>query len=321
MYKLEKTDKIILSELDTNARQSNTKIAKKTKLPLHVVNYRIKKLIKDNIISKFTTLIPLSRLGFFVYKIYFQLTGLPTEKEKIMLDDFVKNKKIHWVAKTEGRWDLMIAIYTKDSIEFGKVKEEIFFKYGNYFSDYSISMLKETYVLGRSYLLDTKEILSESLYIGGNKFVKLSNLDKKLIKLLVNNCTYTTLELSKKLKINVKTVMSKIKELKKIGIIQKFTIFLNVNKLDYKYYKLCIYLKNINKQNYTKIINYCKSHPNVIHLMECIGSWEIELEIEVKSDEEFYKINRDIRNLFTNNVKRTESVIISDEMKLDWSPI
>ena len=321
MYELDIRDKKIIIALDIDARQSNTSIARTTKIPLYVVNYKIEKLIQNNVIKKFTTFIPLGKFGSFVYKIYFQLTGLPAEKEKIMLRDFVSDSRIDWIAKTEGRWDLMIAIYAKDCVEFGRIKEDIFFKYGHYFQDYDITMIKEAHPYPRDYLLtDSRTNVPVVQYIGGNTKVQITNTDKKLLKLLVENCRYSALELSQKLNINIKTVISRIKELKKSGVIQKFTILFNINEVGYKYYKLCIYLKNVDEKIYNRIISYCKHHSNVIHLIECIGSWELEIETEVTSDHEISKMNRDIRNIFTDYIKRIESVSIFEEMKLQLGP-
>lgn len=60
--------------------------------------------------------------------------------------------------------------------------------------------------------------------------------------------------------------------------------------------------------------------PNIVHVIESLGPWEIELEIETESLEDFYSITHKIRNQFPGIIKKTESVIISDEMKLDFFP-
>ena len=60
--------------------------------------------------------------------------------------------------------------------------------------------------------------------------------------------------------------------------------------------------------------------PNVIHIIESLGPWELELEIETESLEDFYNLTHQIRNEYTDIIKKTESVIISNEMKLDFFP-
>ena len=60
--------------------------------------------------------------------------------------------------------------------------------------------------------------------------------------------------------------------------------------------------------------------PNVIHIIESLGPWEVELEVETESLEDFYNLTHEIRNKFSDIIKKTESVIISNEMKLDYFP-
>ena len=64
MINLDKKDFKILLELDKNARQTDSKIAKKIGLSKQVVNYRIKNLIKDELITKFYTLV---NVGFGIF--------------------------------------------------------------------------------------------------------------------------------------------------------------------------------------------------------------------------------------------------------------
>ena len=60
--------------------------------------------------------------------------------------------------------------------------------------------------------------------------------------------------------------------------------------------------------------------PNVIHIIQSLGPWEVELEIETESLEDFYNLTHQIRNEYSDIIKKTESVIISNEMKLDFFP-
>ena len=60
--------------------------------------------------------------------------------------------------------------------------------------------------------------------------------------------------------------------------------------------------------------------PNVIHIIESLGPWELELEIETESLQDFYNLTHQIRNEYSDIIKKTESVIISNEMKLDFFP-
>ncbi len=307
-------------ELDRNARQSIAEISKKTKIPRNIVEYRIKKLTHEKIITKFVTEVALGKVGYFTYKIYCQISGLSKENQQQFYGDLVKDDNFIWVAKCEGRWDLLLAVYAKNVIDFGKVKSNFLLKYGKYISDYAITIVDEAYILERTHLLDKSKRESIELYIGGAESVELGNPEKKLLQIMANDARIRIIDLSQNLNLNVRTVINKINKLEKLGVIQGYTTFFDLNKINYQFYKVCIYLKELNKERYKELIKFCKNQQYIIHLIESIGPWELELEIEVPSNQQFQELSNDIRNLFSDIVRKVESIIISNEMKLEFLP-
>ena len=88
MYNLEIKDRKILAELEQNSRQSFSEIAKKLRTSKEVINYRVKKLVNDGIITRFFTEINLHQLGLQVYKIYFQFQNVTDAREEEMYQYF-----------------------------------------------------------------------------------------------------------------------------------------------------------------------------------------------------------------------------------------
>jgi len=127
------------------------------------------------------------------------------------------------------------------------------------------------------------------------------------------------LDVAQKIKLNIKTVQKRIRDLEKKGVIRGYVTFLDPNKIGYNFFKLCIYLQNY-ETKFNGFLQYCMELPNVIHIIQSLGPWELELEIETESLEDFYNLTHQIRNEYSDIIKKTESVIISDEMKLDFFP-
>ena len=91
---LDAKDRKILYELDINSRQASSEIAKKVGLSKQVVNFRIKRLIKEKLISFFYTVIDISKLGFTVHKIFLRLQNIDSEKEKALINFLVKHHNV-----------------------------------------------------------------------------------------------------------------------------------------------------------------------------------------------------------------------------------
>ena len=116
--KLDLKDKKILYQLDLDARQSNTKVAKKVGLSKEVVNYRINKLEKEGVIKSYYTIIDISKLGYFSFRVYIKLLDATPEKEKELIDFLVQEKRSFFVAETDGPFDIVSGIWVKDIYEF-----------------------------------------------------------------------------------------------------------------------------------------------------------------------------------------------------------
>lgn len=320
VLKLDLLDKKILLEIDTDARKSYSEIGKKLKIGKNSVQYRISRLINQGIIKKFVIQPSLAKLGLFLGKIYLQLSGYTKEEEQTLYEYLKKNKKISWIAKCEGRWDLMIGTYVPDMSMFIDIKKDFFERFEKFITSYDIVFLGEGHTSQRSYLINKKRIISDKVttFMGKEK-TKVKDEDLRILKYVANNARFNYTDIANQFNINVKTAQKKIKQLEKDEIIQGYVTFIDPKKIGYNFFKLCIYLKNYqNKLN--KFIKYCLELPNSVHVIESLGPWEIELEVETKSLEDFYEITHNIRNNFSDIIKKTESVIISNEIKLDFFP-
>ena len=317
--KLDLVDKKIILELDTNARATFSEVGKKLRIGKNNVQYRIKRLAEDGVIKKFVTQFSLGRLGLILGKIYLQLSGMEKETEEELHKHLINDKRIIWVAQCEGRWDLMIGAYVENIRQFNEIKKDFFKKYEKYIMSYDVIFLVEGYTSQRTYLLNKKTPAQTIEKFIGEKRGGIDAKDKKLLHLVANNARYNYLDIARNLNINIKTAQKRIKNLEETGIIQGYVTFLDTKKIGYNFFKLCIYLQD-SQSKFTSFLKYCLELPNVVHVIESLGPWEIELEIETETIEDFYKITHDIRNNFPDIVKKIESVIISDEMKLDFFP-
>ncbi len=318
---LDYIDKKIIYELGKNSRQSYEKIARNIHSKKGIISYRINQLIENKIITKFVPVFALSKIGIISSKIYLKLQGLSTESEKTLQKFLISHKKIAWVAKSVGSWDLLLGFYTKTLNEFAQVKDEILEKFSNYISEYDISHIENGLVFNRDYLIDTPVLYrKELLYAGRVENIKLDSKDRHIIQEMKNNSRFHILNISKRLDLDPRTIINRIKNLKERDILQGYTVFLDLNKINHQLHKLCIYLKNYNKKQIASLISFLKLNPNTIHLVKAIGSWDFEVEAEYDNLTDVYKYISNLKNKFPKIIKQIDLVTVTDELKLDFFP-
>ena len=114
MLELDKNDWKILNQLDLNSRQSDAEIGKKTRISKQVVNYRIKKLLDNEIITGFYPHINLAKLGYGTHKIYLKFKSLTKTQEQEIWNYLIKRVGIVWSISCSGRWDIIFAIASEN---------------------------------------------------------------------------------------------------------------------------------------------------------------------------------------------------------------
>src|SRR3989338_5386621 len=307
--KIDLLDKKILLELDQNSRLSYPQLSRKVHASKEVVAYRIRRLVDQKVISHFYTIISLSTLGYFNYKIYAQLHGLSEEKEHILIQKLKDNKDIVWLATCEGRWDLMISFYAKHIQEFAEMKAKVFEIIGQHIQEYAIIINEDGFILHRDYLGQRRNISRAIIpYLGNVGTLIIDEKERNLLIALATDSRLPITEIANASGYSTKTVIEKIRTLKKSNLIQSFTIGINLAAINYFGFKIFIYLQDLSRESYSSIFNFCKEFPQVRHIIKILGAWELELELETPNPRDLQLIIKKLKNRFPDKIKRIESV-------------
>lgn len=144
IYKLDEIDREILKVLSKNARINIIDLAKKTKLTRDIINYRLKKLTKEDIIVQYRCYLNLQKININHYKIIFRTKNFNQETENKLKAYITKHKKATQFLKLIGSWDLEIEFETENEDELYKILTDIRKKFSNTIRDYDIIRILET---------------------------------------------------------------------------------------------------------------------------------------------------------------------------------
>lgn len=319
---LDKIDYRILWNLDSNARISLSELAENVGLSKQNLNYRIKKLINENVLLGFMSVIDIHHLGYLTYRIYFRFKNVDSKKEEEIINYFKKNDHILWLVTISGSWDLEAVFTARNNIHlnniFKKIKEDL----GQYFSKYNVSSSMFNYHFKRDYLLDRKREEFAPKYYGFEpKQEELDKLDVDLLVKLSENCRQNNQEIAKKLGVTYHTVKNRIQTMEKRKIIQSHRILINLEKINRKFYKALIKLNNPTQEEEKKLYSFCSQFNYVVYLVEVLGEWQLEVETEVQSQEEFTELLRKIRNEFPDLILDYEILQVTKEHRLNYFPM
>jgi len=146
-YQLDKTEKNILSVLSTNARIPILDLMKKTNLTRDVINYRLKKLRKDEIISQYRVLLNLNKTGHILYKIILRLKNLSSKKEE-EFRYFVKSypNGVQFL-KLLGNWDIELEFEVENEEQLHEILLKIRNQFSEVIRDYDTLLIRKEHKL------------------------------------------------------------------------------------------------------------------------------------------------------------------------------
>lgn len=316
---LDKRDKEILFELEYNARIPLTALAKKLALSPQNIKYRIDQLERKGVIKKYVTFFDISNFGFQYYRLYIRLENINSHDEKQIISYFMQHQQVVWVVSCYGKYDLEILFLARNFIHFNSMLKETYARFPNKLHNNVTSVSVSNYHQKRGYLLNKKTNVQIS-YGGEPKNVQLDNTDKKIIKLINQDARLSNSEIGLKLGLNYKTIQLRIRNLEKKKVIKAYRAWIDFTKIDVSYRKAMIRLKKFSDHEEKKLLEFCSHNPHITYLVTCVWPWNIEIEAEVRKENEFIDILKDFRILMGEDIIDYDTLTITAEHKLDYCP-
>ncbi len=319
---LDVKDRKILYQLDINSRQSNSEIAKKVGLSKQVVGFRIKRLLKENIISSFHSVIDISKLGFTVHKNFLRLQNLNREKEKELISFLIHNPNIVWVASCDGKFDLAFGTWAKDMAFLDRTITELNKKFGEFIAERQIATIIQGNYYVRDYLIHKEKTSTyRESFFGSTPFpVKMDSNDWEILALLGKNARTSVVDMAAEVKLSVDAIAQRIKKLEKSGVIQHYNIVPDESKYPYLHYKVLVGFRNISAERERSLREYCRINPNIVYIVKSLGPWEFEIDMEVENAEKLRGIMMEIKTAFSDILKEYSALHIYQVHKYNFCP-
>lgn len=322
VYSLDKIDRKILYELDKNCRISDNQLAKIVGRSREAVRHRIKKLVDDEIIESFQTSINPSKMGYMVFKMYFQLANIPQLRKQFY--QYMENLPgMYWFGGNDGVWDFHCTIYAEDLETFNRLKNQVYTHFKDLIIKRDIGVLINVRQYVKKYLIDIpgfhfKERLEPTMFADIVIHNKPDELDRKILNILVKDARISLVALAQKTNSTVDIARHRMKKMKELDIIIQYRIAINHTKLGYEMFKAFIYFHNLSEKDEQRLIEYAKQSTKILYLIRQLSAWDVELELMCNNYDEFNQIINEIRLEFANCLRNYEFVVMKEDVWYFW---
>ena len=124
-FKSTRVDENILRTLSSRARNSILELSRITKIPAHVIRYRIRTLEKQGIIQGYKPKIDVQKMGYQWYLLLITMKNTTIQEKEKISASCNQQKDVYYITRVIGTYDLMLDVHVKNSEELKILIEDI----------------------------------------------------------------------------------------------------------------------------------------------------------------------------------------------------
>jgi Lrp/AsnC family leucine-responsive transcriptional regulator len=323
-YKLDAKDRLILYELDLDARQSYLSLARRVGLSKDSVAHRMNALERAGVIRNYIAVLDIDKLGYITPGAFLRLHETTPEIEDGIFAYLQKHPKIAWFVSCEGSWDMNVMLWVRDVYEYEEFWKDFTQRFRQYLASNWFYIITRLHNFPRDYLLkgtSRKPKNQRALILGQvRKRFDADDLDLHILRILAPNARMSLIDVAERVRASPKVVAYRIKRLQQEKVILGYRLGMNLDRIGIIYYKLHLYLQNMDEKKEKAMFEYARVHPNIVYIDEKIGGADMEFELQVESQEQFREILSEIRHRFADVVKDYDFLVYYKEHKLVYLP-
>ncbi len=293
----------LVKEIRKNSRLTSRELGKRLRTSQQSISYLIHSLEKNKIIKKYTTIFDGSRFGLIKFIVFFR----SKDRDNSELIKYLKeHEDIVKIEKLSIGWDFKVIFSNKNISHFNKSLKELLNEFKK------IDRLVILPVIVKYDFIEEKNIL-----FGDREKIEMNDKELEICKILLEDGRKSFVDISKKVKLDPKTIVRIKKKLETDEVIKGYSVVVDHSKLDIRRFILLLRLNDYSLEADKRLINYCKNKKEIVSLFKTFGSYDLVLEIELRNKTlvEFLKDFRD-----NEMVKDYSSSISDGVIKEDYLP-
>ena len=317
--KLNKKDLRILDELDKNPNISTNELAKKAGVSRQVAEYRLNRLLSQNTIYAFYTLVDTGKLGYSLFRVHIRLKNVTKEVYRKFAKELFSEHPSMWVAIMSGSFDLIWDVFAKTPNEFKNLLSKVVEKNREIIQSCETLIALNLSIYQYGYFLREEKNRRKITFNENIANLSLDNKDKKILHILKLNSRTPYEVIGRKVLLTRNAVKHRIQKLEKNGIIAGYNMLINFAHLDKQSFKIFIKYNNLKKDQENNLLQYIEQTPGILATLQLFGKWDLDIEIHKGNITELQEFIMELRNKF-EIIENYEIVHIIEDFGIDFYP-
>ena len=315
--RLSEKESVVLASCDLRADAPLSLLRKETGLREHTIRYALRNLMNRGVIKP-VPLINTYQLGYANYNFYFSIGSQKRAVKLALLKTLLQMPAVSWFAEFGGDYQYGMTISASTPTKAVQLIQEISREYQGVIFEKSFSIQFSVTLYSRRYLSGKKFSFTSLTLNSNQEVVKVDELDKTILQGMTSHGDMSHRQLALKLKMPLSTLELRVKKLTESGVIAGYAYAVNPTKYGLRVFNLLIFAKGISAPLHKALHQFCKEHAHVIYLIECLGSWDYVLGVEIEQAEEVTTIVQDLYDQLGNYINHIRLLSKFRDIKSGW---
>ncbi len=319
IFKLQKKDYRILAELDQEANQSLSELAKKVGVSRQVAEYRLQRLVKNKVIYAFYTLVDVGKIGYTTFRVHLKLKNVTEQAYTAFARDLFTSYPTFWVAFMSGSFDIITDIFARTPNEFEEIFAKVLEKHRAIIHSYETLTLLELDLYEYAYFLGFKVPRHKKVMLQNKVKLNLDVINKNILQMIKYNSRLSYEAIAHQVGLSRNAVKQRILKLEQQGIIAGYKMMIDFRHFDQQSYKIFIRYNNAKLEQEKLLLNFLKETPGDLATTKLLGRWNLDVEIHFKDSKELQQFIIGLRNKF-EIIEDYEIAQIIEDYGIDFFP-
>jgi DNA-binding Lrp family transcriptional regulator len=290
---------IVAAQLDADI--SLSKLRARTGLKEHTIRYTLERAREQGVIER-RYFINLFKLGYLQHEVFFSLTSEQQGMRDTLLAQFKASDRISWIGRLGGDYQYGINICSRDITQVVAFFDDLSKSYGRAFVEKNLSLRVGLTFFGNRYLAPSIKQVHPLRYHTATESVVIDSLDHKILSALTSRLPVSGHELARMLGMPQSTVDYRLRKLKSSGVIVGSYYNFRGDQVGILSFLCLISTKGLGSTFREKALAFCNSHPEIVVLVESIGSWDFEFVIDAFSAEAAMRTSEQLLDYFGRDI-------------------
>lgn len=310
----------ILVATQLNADQPISKLRAKLSVKEHTIRYTLERAKRLGLIEK-RYFINLFKLGFLQHEVFFSLSSDKRGVRDALLTKLKLADNISWIGRLGGDYQYGVNICSRDLHATVSFFDDLSASHGGDIVEKNLSLRVSLTFFGNRYLAPTHRIARSLSYSNSRDVVTIDETDHRLLRTIIRDGELSGHKIARSLELPQSTVDYRLKRLRSEGVIVGSYYVVRGELLGVVSFLCLIRTRGISTRFRGAIASFCAEHPEVVVMIESIGSWDFELVIDGFSAEQAMRVSEALLDLFGGAIQWIKMVPIFGYPKVSEYPL